>query len=217
MNTFEMAPEQARGHSPYSKLFGAFFMAFLVAALGMYLGQYLPVGMYLPLAILEIGLIIAMIFARKRKSMSYGLMYAFMLVSGATLYFVVAQYASYYGAGLVFRAAGATTIAFGGIAIYSLVSKRDFRFLGSFLMVGTFAIIGMMILQIFFPITQTAQLIMYGFGILLFVGWTLYDFSRLTNQGFTEKEIPMIVVAIYLDLINLFLFILRFMGILSED
>lgn len=198
---------------PYAKLFAAFFAGLFIASVGMVFGQYVPRALMLPLSILEIVVIFLMFFARKRKAMGYPMMFLFMFISGVTMYPIIGYYASLLGANLVLEAFGITTVAFGGTAIYASVSKRDFSFLGGFLMVSLFALIILGIVNVFLPFGQTTELIYSAFGILIFVGYTLFDFSRLTSRGFTERDIPLIVVSIYLDFINLFLFILRFLGI----
>lgn len=208
---------QTRKASPYGKFFTALFLGILVATIGLVLGQDVPRGLFLPLSIVEIILIFMMVFARKRKAIGYPLMFVFMLISGMTLYPAIGYYISVLGADVVLRAFGITAFAFGSIAIYTFVSKRDFTFLGSFLFVSILALVGLEILNLFLPANGTAQLILSGFGILIFVGYTLYDFSRLTLHGFTEKEIPFLVVAIYLDFVNLFLYILQFLGVLNRD
>lgn len=200
-------------HKPYSKLFAAFFAGLLVATVGLITGQFVPAGLMLPLSIIEIILIISMVFARKRKAVGYPVMFLFMFISGVTLYPVIGYYVSAIGAVMVLEAFGITTVAFGGTALYAVVSKRDFSFLGGFLFVSILALVGMGVVNIFVPFRQTTDMIYSGFGILIFVGYTLFDFSRLTLRGFSDRDIPLIVISVYLDFINLFLFILRFIGI----
>lgn len=203
--------------NPYAKFFSALFAGLLVVTLGLYSGQFVPYALFLPLVIVEIVMIFMMMFARKRKAIGYPLMFAFMFISGLTLFPAIAFYISTLGAGVVLRAAGITAVAFGGTAAYAMISKRDFRFLGGFLSISVIALFALMILQMFFPISGTAELVFSAFGIFIFIGYTLYDFSRLTIEGFTDKDIPFLVVCIYLDIVNLFLFILRFIGVLSSD
>ncbi|WEG12763.1 Bax inhibitor-1/YccA family protein [Pullulanibacillus sp. KACC 23026] len=208
---------QTRKGSPFAKFYAALFSGLLVATAGLFIGQSIPRGLFLPLAIVEIIMITMMVFARKQKAIGYPLMYVFMLISGATLYPAISYYVSMLGADVVFRAFAITTISFGAMAIFTTVTKRDFSFLGGFLFVSVIALIGLQILNMFIPANGTAQLILSGFGILVFVGYTLYDFSRITRYGFTDSEIPFIVIAIYLDFVNLFLYILQFLGVSNRD
>lgn len=202
---------------PYSKLFGAFFSGLLASAAGVYLGQYLPKALTMPLWIAELILIFAMMFVRKHQSIGYLMMYAFMFISGLTLYSVLSIYTGMLGATVVFQAFAVTTVAFGSIAVYTMVSKRDFSFLGGFLFLGLIALVIIPIVGIFVPFSSTTMMIYSGMGILIFIGYTLFDFSRLTVHGFADQDIPMIVVSIYLDFINLFLYILQFIGIGSKN
>lgn len=202
---------------PYAKFFIALFMGLLVATAGLFAGQSVPRGLFFPLVIVEFVMIMMMFFARKRKALGYPMMFAFMFVSGLTLFPAISYYVSILGGAMVLRALGITAVAFGGTAAYAMISKADFRFLRSFLTVSIIAMLGMIVLQWFFPISGTAQLIFSGFGILVFVGFTLYDFSRLTIEGFTDRDIPLLVVCIYLDIVNLFLYILEFLGVLNRD
>ncbi|MGV3488565.1 MAG: Bax inhibitor-1/YccA family protein [Tuberibacillus sp.] len=202
---------------PYAKFFSVLFMGLLVATLGLYVGQSVPRQLFLPLAIVEIILIFMMVLARKRKSIGYTMMFAFMFISGLTLYPAISIYVSTLGGLVVLRALGITALAFGGTAAYAIISKHDFRFLGGFLFVSIIALLGMTVLQIIFPISNTAQVVLSAFGILIFVGYTLYDFSRLTLEGFSDRDIPFLVVCIYLDIVNLFLYILQFLGVLNRD
>lgn len=196
--------------SPIAKLTVSFLAALAVATGGLYIGQWIPIGMYLPLNILEIILLIAMIFARSKKTVGYPLMYSFMLVSGATLYPLIGHYVAVIGAEAVLKAFALAVISFSGVAIYAAKTKEDFSFLGGFLTLGAFALLGLLIIQWFIPFSSVGQLGISALGILLFLGFTIYDINRLARYGFTEADIPMIVVNIYLDFINLFIYILRF-------
>lgn len=198
---------------PYSKLFSVLFMALFVAFGGFYAGQFVPPSLFIPLVIVEIILIIAMVFLRKKKAIGYTFMFTFMFISGCTLYPAIAMYVSQLGAETVGKAIGVTVFAFAGIALYAMKSRHDFRFLGGFLFVSLFILLGLGIANMFFPFGSTGEYLFSGFGIFVFVGYTLYDFSRLTHNGFTDEDIPMFVVSIYLNFINLLLFILRFLGV----
>lgn len=202
---------------PYSKLFGAFFSGLLASAVGVYAGQFLPDILRLPLWIAELVLIFAMMAVRKRRAVSYLMMYTFMLISGMVMYSALFYYTGLLGATVVLQAFTVTTVSFGAIAVFAMVSKRDFTFLGNFLFLALIALVIIPIVGIFIPFSSTTMMIYSGMGILIFVGYTLFDFSRLTVHGFTDEDIPMIVVSIYLDFINLFMYILQFIGIGSKN
>ncbi|EZP76931.1 hypothetical protein H839_10053 [Parageobacillus genomosp. 1] len=177
---------------------------------GLYVGQWIPAALHLPLAMLEIVLLLVMIFSRSKKAVGYPLMYSFMLVSGATLYPLIGYYISVIGADAVLKAFALAVVSFSGVAIYAAKTKEDFSFLGGFLILGAFALLGLLIIQWFIPFSSVGQMGIAALGILIFLGFTIYDINRLARYGFTEADIPMIVVNIYLDFINLFVYILRF-------
>ncbi|AGE22076.1 UPF0005 family protein [Geobacillus sp. GHH01] len=199
-----------RPHSPVAKLAVSFLAALAVATAGLYAGQWVPAGLYLPLYGLELVLLLVMMFARVKKAVGYPLMFAFMFVSGATLYPLIGYYLSVIGAAAVFKAFALAVVSFSGVAIYAARTKEDFSFLGGFLMLGAFALLGLLIIQWFIPFSSVGQMGIAALGILIFLGFTIYDINRLARYGFTEADIPMIVVNIYLDFINLFVYILRF-------
>lgn len=196
--------------SPVAKLVVAFFAALVVATGGLYVGQSISAAWYLPLSILELVLLFVMIFSRRQKAVSYPLMFAFMFVSGATLAPVIDHYISIIGADAVFKAFALAVISFSGVALYAAKTKEDFSFLGGFLMLGAFALIGLLIIQWFIPFSSVGQMGIAALGILIFLGFTIYDINRLVRYGFSDADIPIIVVNIYLDFINLFVYILRF-------
>jgi uncharacterized protein len=196
--------------SPIAKLTVTFLAALAVATGGLYVGQWIPAAMHLPLAVLEIVLLLVMIFARSKKAVGYPLMYSFMLVSGATLYPLIGYYISVIGADAVLKAFALAAVSFSGVAIYAAKTREDFSFLGGFLMLGAFALLGLLIIQWFIPFSSVGQMGIAALGILIFLGFTIYDINRLARYGFTEADIPMIVVNIYLDFINLFIYVLRF-------
>jgi uncharacterized protein len=196
--------------SPIAKLTVTFLAALAVATGGLYIGQWIPAAMHLPLVMLEIVLLLVMIFSRSKKAVGYPLMYSFMLVSGATLYPLIGYYISVIGADAVLKAFALAVVSFSGVAVYAAKTKEDFSFLGGFLMLGAFALLGLLIIQWFIPFSSVGQMGIAALGILIFLGFTIYDINRLARYGFTEADIPMIVVNIYLDFINLFTYILRF-------
>jgi FtsH-binding integral membrane protein len=196
--------------SPVAKLVFVFLTALAIASFGFFAGQWVPLGMYLPLVILELVLLFAMIVARRKKTVGYPLMYSFMFVSGLTLFHVIASYISVIGADAVFKAFAIAVVSFVGVSIYAVKTKEDFSFLGGFLTMGLFALLGLLLIQFFIPFSSVGQMGISALGILIFLGFTIFDINRLVRYGFTEEEIPMIVVNIYLDFINLFTYILRF-------
>jgi len=117
------------------------------------------------------------------------------------------------GAELVGLAAGGTGAIFLVLAGIATTSKRDFSFLGKFLLVGIVLLILASLANLFFQI-PALSLALSGVAVLLFSGFILYDVSRVVNGG--ETNYVMATLAIYLDIYNLFVNLLQllmaFMG-----
>lgn len=194
-------------------IFPALFFSLLFASVGLYAGQYVPPALFLPLMVVELIMIIAAAFIRRSKRVGYGFLYTFTLISGVTLYPAIGFYVSTIGASLVLQAFAVTVIAYGGAALYATFSKADFSFLGGFLFIGIIALLGMGIVNLFVPFSTTAEWVYTLLGIFIFIGYTLFDISRITRYGVTQEDIPFVVLSLYLDFVNLFLFILRLFGL----
>ena len=118
------------------------------------------------------------------------------------------------GAQLVGLAAGGTGIIFLTLAGIATTTKKDFSFMGNFLLVGIILLIVAMLANLFFQIPAFA-LALSGIAVLLFSGFILYDVSRVVNGG--ETNYVMATLAIYLDIYNLFVNLLQLlMALLGE-
>ncbi|MBA3466960.1 MAG: Bax inhibitor-1/YccA family protein [Gemmatimonadaceae bacterium] len=112
--------------------------------------------------------------------------------------------------GVIMQAAILTLGAFGVLTAYAFVSRRDFSAWGSFLMVGLWVLIGTMVLNFFFR-NELASLWLAAVTVLLFSGMLIFDTWRLRNV-YGPDEYVGAAVQIYLDLLNMFMAILRLLG-----
>ena len=114
-----------------------------------------------------------------------------------------------------------TTFAFGGLSAFGFITKRDLSPVGSFCTMGLFGLVGFALISIFFPALMggvAGQV--YGLvGILVFAGLTAYDTQKIKNMAPSSRDAEAYkkgaiigALKLYLDFINLFLFILRFGG-----
>lgn len=108
--------------------------------------------------------------------------------------------------------------AFGALSLWGYTTKKDLSGFGTFLIMGVVGLVIAMIVNMFLRST-TMDLVVSGIGVLLFAGLTAYDTQRLKSLYFNEqataargKIVVMGALTLYLDFINLFLFLLRFMG-----
>jgi len=112
--------------------------------------------------------------------------------------------------GLIGQAAVLTLGAFGILTLYAFVSRRDFSAWGGFLIVGVWVLIGTMLLNFFFR-SAAVDLWLASVTVLIFSGLLVFDTWRLRNH-YGPDEYVGAAVQIYLDLLNMFMAILRIMG-----
>ena len=99
--------------------------------------------------------------------------------------------------------------AFVGLSGYVLVSRKDFSRLGAALTIGLFVLIGASLLGLFLH-AAVFQLAIASVGVLLFAGFILYDTSVIMRQG--ERDAVGAALRLFLDIINLFLLLLRILS-----
>ena len=119
------------------------------------------------------------------------------------------------GTQIVGLAAGGTGIIFLTLAGIATTTKKDFSFMGKFLMVGIILLIVASLANIFFQI-PAMSLALSGVGVLLFSGFILYDVSRIVNGG--ETNYVMATLSLYMSIYNLFTSLLHLlMGLLGSN
>lgn len=112
----------------------------------------------------------------------------------------------------------ATSAAFAGLSLYGYTTKKDLSGLGTFLIMGVVGIIVASIANMFIN-SGPLGLVISIVGVLVFAGLTAYDTQKIknmyfevANSEFRGKSVVMGALTLYLDFINLFMFLLRFMG-----
>ncbi|HEY7987275.1 MAG TPA: Bax inhibitor-1/YccA family protein [Methylophilaceae bacterium] len=115
------------------------------------------------------------------------------------------------GGQIVGLAAGGTGVIFMTLATIATVSKKDFSFLGNFLFVGLILLIVASLANMFLHI-PAMSLALSGIAVLVFSGYILFDVSRIVQGG--ETNYVMATLALYLDIYNLFVNLLRLLMVL---
>jgi uncharacterized protein len=167
----------------------------------------------------QFGLVLVINFAITRISsaVALALFFVYALMMGLVLGVIVLAYLPTIGvSGVVSAFAGAAAV-FGGAAVYGVVTKRDLTSLRGILFMGLLGLIVVMVIQLFlFPGNSMANLLIGVVGVLLFTGITAWDVQRLKNGTMPNinKDSATVLgaLALYLDFINLFLFMLRIFG-----
>lgn len=167
--------------------------------------------MFAPLAI-----VFAMSFGQNRMSTGtlQGLFWGFAVLMGLSLSTIFLVYSGTSIAGAFF----ATASGFAALSLYGYTTKRDLSAFGTFLIIGVVGLIVASIINIFLQ-SNPLGLVISGIGVLLFAGLTAYDTQRTKSLYFqvagtnmVGKVVVMSALALYLDFINMFLFILRLFG-----
>ncbi|MDO5641382.1 MAG: Bax inhibitor-1/YccA family protein [Paracoccus sp. (in: a-proteobacteria)] len=142
--------------------------------------------------------------------------YGFAALMGMSISWIFLRYTGSSIAATFF----ATAAAFAGLSIYGYTTKRDLSGLGTFLMMGLIGLIVASIANIFIG-SGAMQFAISVIGVLIFAGLTAYDTQRIkatylelsqSNRDFLGKAAILGALNLYLDFLNLFMFLLQFMG-----
>jgi FtsH-binding integral membrane protein len=172
---------------------------------------------YLILIFAELGLVMYLSARISKISASTATMMfmAYSLLNGVTFAAIFAIYTSSSIVSTFVITAG----TFGSMSLYGYVTKRDLTGIGNFLMMGLFGIIIASVVNIFMHSAMITWMVSY-LGVFIFIGLTAYDTQKLKRigaAGFADgehqhKATIMGALTLYLDFINLFLFMLRIFG-----
>ncbi|MCQ2116329.1 MAG: Bax inhibitor-1/YccA family protein [Bacteroidales bacterium] len=111
-----------------------------------------------------------------------------------------------------------TAGTFGAMAVYGSVTKKDLTKLGSLLLMALIGLIIATLVNLFLK-NGVMDMVISGIGVLVFVGLTAYDAQKIkgllygaVEEESTNKLAVLGALSLYLDFINLFLYLLRFLG-----
>src|SRR5210317_1279177 len=146
-----------------------------------------------------------------------GIFLGYSALNGVTLSTILLYYTASSVTATFFVTAG----MFGAMAVYGFVTKKDLSSWGSFLFMGLIGIIIASVVNMFLGSSMMSWVIS-GIGVIIFTGLTAYDVQQITRMGeqgimnggesAIRKGAIMGALKLYLDFINLFLMLLRFMG-----
>ncbi|MET0286497.1 MAG: Bax inhibitor-1/YccA family protein [Polyangiales bacterium] len=188
----------------------AWLVAHSEAALNLLLGNR---ASYIVLMIAQLGLVLAFtrLAPRVSTAAAAGMFFAYAALTGVTFSVLFLIYTSASIAQTFFITAG----AFAGLSVFGATTKRDLSAIGRF---ALFALIGLLIatlVNIWLESTALMWLTTYA-GILIFAGLTAYDTQKLkamyAQQGSAGNLALVGALMLYLDFINMFVFMLRLTG-----
>jgi uncharacterized protein len=150
---------------------------------------------------------------RMSASLALGLFFVYAASLGLTIGLIVSAYTT----GSVVTAFLSASAMFGAAAIYGHVTKRSLASLGGLLFMGVIGLLVASVINIFL-VNDTVSWIISIIGVVIFTALTAYDVQRIQNgelavwTGSTEKAAVLGALHLYLDFVNLFLFLLRLLG-----
>jgi len=163
-----------------------------------------------------LGIVFFMSFRINRLQAGTALM-LFMLYAGLLGLMLSSVFLTYTHASIA-RTFFISAASFGALSLYGYTTQRDLSPIGSFLVMGLFGLILAMLVNLFLKSTGL-DFAISAIGVLIFAGLTAWDTQRIkemysANDDGTVagRKAVMGALTLYLDFINLFLFLLRFMG-----
>jgi len=211
------------GLSTYiAKVFGTMFLGLLVTAVAAIFTAtnesmmefVFGSNLFFVFIIAELGLVIAL--SAGIRKMSYGvtqlMFYLYAIVNGVTL----ASIFYVYELGTIGLAFFTAAISFGVMAVYGAITKKDLTKIGNILFMALIGIIVASIINLFMG-NETFDLLISFAAVAIFVGLVAYDTQKLKSYYYISsgdyqmqrKIAVMGALSLYLDFINIFLYLLR--------
>lgn len=199
-------------------------LALLMTAVGVFVGALfaLPIlasGWVFLLFIAEFALILSAPVWSRKSPLNYVLFLAFPFISGLTitpfLLSVVGAYVN--GASILLNATIATTLLTLAAAVFARTTTINLGFtIGRFLFQSLIGLIAFGLLQLFIPSLRGSsfEALLSGFGIIIFSLFLAFDMQRLAHSDRGSSPF-LLALSLYLDIFNLFLYVVRFMLAMS--
>lgn len=194
----------------------AFFTASSPALLQLIYGNSAAIWV---LFLAELGLVmwISAGINRLSPTTATALFLLYSALNGLTLSFIFFA----YEIGTIYQAFAASALTFGGMSLFAMTTKRDLSGLGGILMMALIGLIVASVINIFWANSTMDAIITYA-GVFIFVGLTAYDTQKIkqmsaeveyTSDAALPRRFAILgALTLYLDFINLFLYILRLFG-----
>jgi FtsH-binding integral membrane protein len=207
--TYHQMGTAARGqtHALFSQTMGYVAITAALFALGAWVGHNLTGGAGIVAFIAAFACLIGMRFASKRsQQLTVGLLGAFGLLIGVAVAPTVAYYGSMDPRAL-WEAGGATALFIAGFGAAGYATRRDLTAIAriSFWALLALIVVGIVLIFVHIPGADLAYSVL---GLVIFAGFTMFDFQRLrTNTD--AATAPLLAASIFLDILNVFLFFLE--------
>ena len=165
------------------------------------------------LLILEFAMLFGLFFAKNKPNLALILLFGFTFVSGLTLGPVLNMYIGAGMGNVITQAFLMTSVAFAGLTLFAFNTKRDFSAMGKMLFITLIVVVVASLANLFFH-SPILQLAIAGVGAILFSAFILYDTQNIIRGAYDSPVLA--AVALYLDILNLFISLLQILGIFNS-
>ncbi|MCI9169405.1 MAG: Bax inhibitor-1/YccA family protein [Lawsonibacter sp.] len=173
-----------------------------------------------PLAALIATLVISVVMVRRLEKMAVGTAIALFVTFSALFGFTMSIYFYRYSLEILAFSFLLTAVYFGALAAYGYLTKRDLSGIRPILFSGLIFLIVFGLLSMFIPALDMFDRVVCLIGIAIFLGYTAYDTQKIrafysyysASPEMLAKASIFSALQLYLDFINLFLYLLRFLG-----
>ena len=184
---------------------------------GMYVVLYSVPALPFILAIAELGVVIGLSAGLKKMSSGTArvLFFVYAVLNGLTF----ASLFAYYGVASTIYVFGFTALYFGALAAYGWITKRDLTSLRPILLIGLVFLLLFWVVSMFLNLSGMETIVCF-IGLAIFMGYTAYDTQMIKryyaayagNAELSAKTSVLCALQLYLDFVNLFLYLLRLLG-----
>lgn len=199
-----------RARAIFGQTMGLVALTAAVAALGAWAGRDLSRGWGIAAMVGAFACILGLNVAiRRSEQLAVGLLFGMGALLGAGVGPVLAYYASVDPSAL-WQAGGSTALFIGAFGAYGYATRRDLAMIGR---LAFFALLGLIVfgLVMLFVSIPGGRVIYAVLGLVIFAGYTMFDFQRLRRAGQIEAA-PLLAASIFLDIFNVFLLLLSLFG-----
>ena len=165
-------------------------------------------------AFLPFGFLLGLFCYKDRHPINMLLLGGFTMCMTYTVGVVCAAYYENHMGLIVLQALVLTAAVFISLTTYVFVTKKDFSFLGAGLFAGLLCLLVWGMLNSFFDFGLGGRMVFSLAGALIFVGYILYDTSMILHY-FGPDDYIMAAITLYLDIVNLFLYLLEILRMLQ--
>jgi modulator of FtsH protease len=204
--TLQPAASRDQARALFGQTMGLVAVTTAFFALGAYLGRDLSQGWGLVLYLASFGLLLGLnVVASRSEQLAIGFLFGFGTLIGLATAPTIAYYAS-TNPQSVWQAGGATALFIAGFGAFGYATRRDLSGVARVCFWALLALIVFGIVAIFVRIPNSALIYAIA-GLVIFAGFTMYDFQRLRKTK-DLRAAPLLAASIFLDVLNVFLLLL---------